>query len=559
MTNFLTQTDALAGINLETTAACWLERIAFTFLFLMVVTAPHSIAASQTSYILGIVVTVVRLFVSPRPPRLKKTLLDIALWTFFGWTVFTCLFSYYPLVSLDKLRGAGLFLIFYFVIQNLRNLRALRFLVLALIFSCMINVLWTPIERFLGRGVEIHGISPESPLKKALLWEGDTLLSANGKKIKTPDDLVAEIEKSETAKVGFYRPDFYFSVDVNRADLLNGDALNKLGIESWKKSRNWRAQGFFSHYVTYAEVLQLIISLCLGLFIVSIGFKSSKRDLHRDYARDSSPNILHSESKSEKFPLLPVSFSPVLFLCLIGLAFALLLTVTRASQLSFLISALAIVIFYGNRKIILMLAVIIVPVALIGLFLLQQSRQVGFFDNSDTSTTYRMTVYREGMNLWLDNPKHFFLGVGMDAITQKEFREKWQLFDNGKLPVGHFHSTPIQMLVERGLFGLILWLIVFIAFFRILFAGLKRLKKIDEVGEKNFSPLRLLPFTARQLQLGVLLGCIGATVGFFTSSLVHYNFGDGEVVMVLFIVFGFGFFAATYDAASGINHETTNV
>ena len=83
----------------------------------------------------------------------------------------------------------------------------------------MVNVLWTPIERIFGRGVEIHGISAESPLKKALLWEGDTLLKANGKKIKTPEDLVAEIKKNETTKVDFYRPDFYFSVEVKRADL----------------------------------------------------------------------------------------------------------------------------------------------------------------------------------------------------------------------------------------------------------------------------------------------------------------------------------------------------
>ena len=136
----------------------------------------------------------------------------------------------------------------------------------------MVNVLWTPIERIAGRGVEIQGISEMSPLKKALLWEGDTLLKANDKPVKTPEDLVSEIKQKEISKVFFYRPDFYYSVDVKRADLLEGsNALEILGIQNWKKSHNWRSQGFYGHYVTYAEVLQLIASLVFGLLVAMIG------------------------------------------------------------------------------------------------------------------------------------------------------------------------------------------------------------------------------------------------------------------------------------------------
>ncbi len=514
MQKFLTKIDELAEINQETKFAVWLERIAFIFLFLMVVSAPHSIAATQTAWLCGMLAWVIRLFVKPRP-RLVRTPLDIALWVFFGWTVFICFFSYEPLVSINKLRGAALFLIFYFVINNLRNLRALKFLALALIFSCMVNVLWTPIERIFGRGVEIYGISDTSPLKKSLLWEGDTILKANGKKIKTPEDLVAEIKKNETTKVDFYRPDFYFTVEVKRAELLSGNALEKLGIETWNKSRNWRSQGFYGHYATYAEVLQLIISLVFGLFIA--GLSGSKFKLQ------------NSNFKFGKF--LPFTFSPLLLFCLAGMAFALLLTITRASQLAFLISAVTIVLLNGNRKILLSLAVIILPVALIGLYVLQQSREVGFFDKTDESTTYRQTVYREGLNLWTENPRHFFLGIGMDTITKKEYVEKWRLFDNGKLPMSHFHSTPIQLLVERGLFGLLFWLIVLGVYLRTLWQALRI--KSNSVESETW-----------KLKRGIILGCFGGAVGFFTSSLVHYNLGDGEVAMVFFLLMGFGVFAA---------------
>jgi len=37
---------------------------------------------------------------------------------------------------------------------------------------------------------------------------------------------------------------------------------------------------------------------------------------------------------------------------------------------------------------------------------------------------------------------------------------------------------------------------------------------------------------------GVLLGATGAVAGFFASSLVNYNFGDGEVALVFWWLMG---------------------
>jgi hypothetical protein len=33
-----------------------------------------------------------------------------------------------------------------------------------------------------------------------------------------------------------------------------------------------------------------------------------------------------------------------------------------------------------------------------------------------------------------------------------------------------------------------------------------------------------------------LLGCLGGLIGFFTSGVVHYNIGDGEVAMVFYLL-----------------------
>lgn len=526
MTEYLQKFDQLAGIDSENFIARWMDRVIFFFLVLMVVAAPHSIAATQIAWLTGMFLWIIRLFIKPRP-RLFRTPLDIVLWAFFALSVVTSVFSYDPAVSLDRLRGTALFLIFYFVIYNLKNLRAVRFAACALVFSCMVNVIWVPVQRLIGRGVEIHGVSKESPLSniyladgsKAALYDGDTLLTADNKKLKTPEDVVAAIEQNETTKLKFYRPDFDLVVTARRDSLLPGStAIERLGITSWKKSHNWRSSGFFGHYATYAEVMQLIASLALGLFIGSF------------LRRGDTATRGHGEDISSASPRLPLSVSSILlFLALSGMSLALLLTVTRASQLAFLISAAAMVITVGNRKLLLGAAAIILPVAIGGLIFLQQSRQVGFFDPSDDSIKYRVTMYKDGYRLWTESPRHFVVGVGMDSV-QKHWRE-WGLYDGGKMAMGHFHSTLLQLVVERGLFALLLYLAMFAIYWKTLWRGLKAAR--DEPPSENG-----LFGSPTWMDRGILLGCLGGAIGFFASSVVHYNFGDAEVVMVLFLLMG---------------------
>lgn len=200
------------------------------------------------------------------------------------------------------------------------------------------------------------------------------------------------------------------------------------------------------------------------------------------------------------------------------MSLALLMTVTRASQLAFIISAFFIVLAGGGRKGLLIAVAVGLPLILTGLFFLQQSRQIGFFDFTDESIKWRQTVWREGFDLWTENPRHFVLGVGMDSI--KKYAKDWHLFDDGRLPMGHFHSTPLQLLVERGLPALIIWLIVLGIYARTLWKGLRSAASGD--------------WRSR----GILLGCLGGTIGFLTSSLVHYNLGDQEVAMVFFMLMG---------------------
>jgi len=501
MRTFFEKFDSLAGIGRSGTFIKWSERAAFFFMLLMIAAAPHSIAATQTAWIIGTLIWFSRFLVKPRP-QVKFTKLDAALWAFFGWSVLSSLTSYAPDISIDKLRGVIVFLILYFVLYNLRNLRAVYFAAFLLIISCLVNVVWTPIDRLIGRGVEVHGLAPDGPLAKALFKDGDTLLEADGKKIRTPEELLAAVASKETTAVKFYRPDYYWSYDVKRADLFNGSsALERLGAASWQKSSNWRSQGFYNHYTTYAEVLQLILSLIFGLLVASL----RKKDIG-----DAASAPFHRLAKM-----------PLLLVCTFLFGLALLLTVTRASQLSFMISAALIILLGAGRKWIWRAALIGIPVVAVGLIFVQQSRHVGFFDTKDDSIKWRETVWREGVDLWTKNARNLVVGVGMDS--KNRFEKEWHLFDDGRLNSGHFHSTPLQLVVERGFPALLLWLLFLWFYGRGLLKALGKAK-----------------LSGNDIDIGILLGCFGGMIGFFTSGLIHYNLGDTEVAMVFFILAGIG-------------------
>ncbi len=528
-----------------------LERAIFVFLFLMVLFLPHSIAASQAAWILGMLLLLIRLSLKP---RIQKTPLDKPLWLFFLWSLVTCFFSYTPLISLDKMRSVAVFLIFYFVINVVRSNSTAVFLAIVLVFSCMINVLYVPIERIIGRGVEVHGLRPDSPLSKALLMNGDTLLKANEIKIHSPEDLIREIEKQEITKVFFYRPDFYYTVEVKRSDLLDGkNTLEKLGIESWKKSHNWRSTGFYGHWTTYADVLQLIASLVFGI-IVSLAsglkvFSSKKKqtippqqNFEEKVEGNSEPGktqnkISVSTKAKTEFSLKSKSFLSISslsiqsllasrsFCLLVAILFfammllALVLSGTRAPLLGLLLSVSAIVLLNKNRRIIYFSALIGLLLVLFSSIYLQQSRRIGFFDEKDDSTKYRQIVYKEAIELWTKSPRHLLFGVGMDSI--RIYATEWKLFDNGRLPMGHFHSTPLQLLVERGLPAFLIWCWIIFVYAKLL---LEAISKSDKV-----------------LQKGILLGIFGGMVGFLTSGMVHYNLGDQEVAMIFFFLMGIAF------------------
>ena len=475
----------------------WLERAVVGCLFIIAIFAPHSIAVTQAAWLLGMALWLARLAIYPRSSLFRSSI-DYALIGFFILSGISSIFSYSPIISIGKMRAASLFTIVYLVSQNVRSLRLVRLLALTLIGSCMINVFLTAGQLAIGKGVKVEGVVPGSPLTKAVfrtrsvtqptsIINGDTIWEIDGSPVGTPEQIAAALASgTPTAKVRIYRVEWMPEFEVPRGQLLPGNTvLEQLGISSWSRGRDWRATGFYGHWVTYSEVLQLIASLALGLFL----------------------------ALKQKRSLLGV----LLVIAVIGLLFALGMTITRASWIGFAVSAVAMLLLSASRRTIVIVGACAIPVVLASVVLLQQKRSIGFFDKKDQSTSWREMVWREGTQLLISNPRHILVGVGLDSI--KGHWREWRLFDNGRQPIGHMHSNLLQIALERGLPALIVWLILIGVYIRMLWRITRR------VGVDDFAR-------------GVALGALGGVLGFFTSGLVHYNWGDSEVVTVFYFIMG---------------------
>jgi O-antigen ligase len=516
-------------------AASWLERIVVASLFLFAASAPHSIAVAEGAWVLGIIAWAARFAFKPRP-ALRRTSVDYALLGFFVLTFISALLSYEPDTSIGKLRAASLFTIVYLAAQNVSSRRMLRALALTLVVSCMANVAYTFAVYARGRGVKIGALGAQSPLVVAGVRAGDTVLGVDRRKVESPADIERGLAATQVGRelmirwpagepacwadervacVRGVRSEVPLAINVERGKFLSGATTDeRLGIESWSRGRDDRATGFYGQYQTYSEVLQLIGSLALGLLVALL---VSRRNARTEAASAGEDDEDSRDSESRRNSWL--RGVALLALAVAGIGCALLLTVTRASWAAFFVSALVVVLAgAGSRRAVVAVLLAAFVVAPVALFVLREKRGVGLVDQRDESTTWRETVWREGFDVLRSKPRHLLVGVGMDTLKRR-WRE-WGMFDHGRLPWGHLHSTPLQIAFERGLLALAAWL-------ALLFLYWRALGRMARHGRG-----------LHWIERGLALGALGGAIGFFVSGLVHYNLGDSEVAMNFYFLMG---------------------
>jgi hypothetical protein len=464
------------------------ERIILFTLAMYALFAPHSIAITQGSFLVGLTAWAVQMAAN-RKLEFRRTPVDLALLGFFACCVVSSFLSYDQIVSVKGLRSPAFFLAFYFVSRKVTSARMVKLLTLAIVVSCFANIVASAAQVARGRGLRVDTIREDSPFTSAGIQVGDVILEADDRPLHSPEELLRVIDEQRgPLHVLVQRSEAATPVYVSRNDLrrVEGPGAERLGITT-SPGRNFRVSGFYSHYETYAEVLQLIAALAIGLLIAL----PTKRS--------------------------PLGWFLAVMILLIGVT--LLFTSTRAAMIGLTVAVACMAYASSRRRVLLVGVVALALAAPVAYVTVERARGISFLDPEEGSFAWRLKVWPETFTLIKDHPL-FGIGKGSEG----KLRDQWGLYDNGRLPPGHFHSTPIQIAVWWGLLALVLYCGMMAIFAAETWRLVKRLRH-----------------DGRWELWGVALGGLGGLVAFNISSLVHFNFGDGEVVMMFWLLTGMVF------------------
>lgn len=469
------QTPALARLA---------ERVALAGFVLFAVFAPHSIAGAEIALALVGAGWLTRALATRRT-GLRRTRLDLPIWLFSGWTILSAIFSTEPRISLLKLQSTAVVLLFYLT-QAILTRRTAVLVAVLMIASGAAGVVWSAIDLARGRGVLIKELSPESPFHELQLGAGDAVWRINAARVSSVAEIDEAIKKSRTGErvaVSFISRGEH----AERQGFVVTDEMKSRpspsGIESNGPTHRFRASGWTRHYDTFAEMLQILAQLALGLALAHLKRHGSRRITNLALAATA--------------------------LLAIGIA----LTAMRTVLIAFAVGAIVIAWRATRGRARLLVITALALLLALGALMVWRTRASGALLLADDSSTLRSEVARVGLARVMLHP---IFGHGMDAM-----HNHWTEWGFSGTEMIHLHSTPLQVAFDRGLPALIFWLWMIAAAWLMASRAEKLFRDFTDANRH-----------------GLLLGATGAIAGFFASSLVNYNFGAGEVALVFWWLLG---------------------
>ena len=252
-----------------------------------------------------------------------------------------------------------------------------------------------------------------------------------------------------------------------------GRAL-RVKLAACRELHMFRAKGFFSIYMTLGG--SLLIALSLLLAILALGRRTARR-------------------------LIPTALA----VTVLGL------TYVRNAWLGL---AVAIVLLTAlTRRVWLIAPVILAVLITLAVPSVLRTRVLSMLDPGDETARERLYFWDAGRRMVADAP---LLGLGPGGVHR--YYPQYKAPEARKPRTGHLHNNLIQIAAERGLLGLAAWLWIWIAFF----VGAGRV-------------YGALP-PVRGEDRALVAGSIAAVAGFLVAGLFEYNFGDSEVIDLLWVV-----------------------
>ena len=254
-----------------------------------------------------------------------------------------------------------------------------------------------------------------------------------------------------------------------------------------------RASGFFSIYMTFGGFLLVVGLLALSYLMV--------------------PN---RESKSMWV------YAPA-FLILA----ALMTTLSRSAWIGLVVGTTVVTLASRRTKVGLCLALVAVLVIYIAPHSIRQRVQ-SMVNPRDKTGVERINMWQSGINMFMDKK---LLGFGPGRI--KDDYARYANPDATPKSPSHLHSNLVHLAAERGIFALGAWIWVWIGYFVMVILQIRDTKDA--------------PFGTRFRKIGGL----AVAAGFLSAGMFEYNFGDSEVVMLMFMAIALPFVGRTNEVHSG--------
>jgi len=454
--------------------------MALAGLVLYVAFAPHSVAASAIGVGLAGLGWLIRT-IATGTLGVRRSKFDLIILLSLLWTIASSVLSAEPRISLLKLQSSWCVFLFYLT-RAVISRRQVLVLVAILILSGCTGTLYSVFDLARGRGVVVESLTEDSPFRQVPIGSGDTIWRVARHRVYSVSDI------DQVIKNGPYNTPLSVSVisqgeHIEPVGLTLQPGIQTSGIVGSTRSHRFRASGWTRHYETFAELLQMITQLALGLALAN--FRN------------------HGANKYFAIAVVATGWLTL------GIAFTAMRTVLIAAAIgATLIAGLSL---RGLPKVVF--TFLLFFVLAFGAVVVWQTRAQNALFLSDPSSSLRAQVARVGLSRLMLHP---VFGHGMDAM--KLHWNEWGFPGKDML---HLHSTPLQLVFDRGFPMLFLWLWLMGAFWLLI---LRAQAKASDLSDTN--------------SYGVLLGSLGALTGFLASSLVNYNYGDGEVAMMFWWLMG---------------------
>lgn len=460
------------------------ERVALVGFALYAVFAPHSIAGAEIALsFVGFAWLARTIFTGST--GILRSRVDLPIVLFIIWTILSSFLSEAPRTSLAKLQSVCVVLLLYLARAFIKR-RTAVFLISLMIVSAVAGTLWSVVSLVRGRGVVVQGIASGSPFRRIDVIPGDAVWRIGRTEVRSIADI--------NGALAVARPGDQLGVSIIRdgehADLPGFVLSNEerarpdsSGLTGIAPTHRFRASGWTRHYETYSETLQILTQLALGIGLA--GFSRKPRSRWAQLALAAAA------------------------LLTAGVA----LTAMRTVLVALVLGALLVIWRATGRQIRIIAAAALLLAVALGIFSVWRTRATGALLLDDASASLRAQVAKAGAARILMHP---LFGVGMDSI--KTHWHEWGFPGN---VIIHMHSTPLELAFERGLPALFFWCWIMVTFLKLTWKAEKRFEN-----------------SADWATHGILLGALGAAIGFLASSLVNYNFGDGEVALVFWFMMG---------------------